>query len=316
MARPALPFRALICDMDGTLYESAGEIDDYARRVRLAVPAERRTSFWSDWGLVRRGRHPIQVGRVYDDRLDWVLAVVDGRPRSAWALLSGEGSWREVGEAELLREFPPGVTVAPPGEPDARAPDAIRWVPIGDAWWLPPCLARHHGAAWEAVEAAYVAAREAMVGAEFRAEPLPGLAEVLAALRELGVHLVLATNTPRDTGEPFLARLGLGRLFDEVVFDAGKPEGLVALIERVCRARGLRPREVACVGDNWVNDVEPGVRLGCPAMLIDRYGVLGDGRGAAGGDGPWPRLVVHPSARSWVEWLRDRLAGLDGGEAP
>lgn len=294
--------RALVCDLDGTLYEPGEEFDFFARQVRDAIPPARRGAYWAEWQLGREGRHPLRVGRVYDVQRDWAVRLEGGVAAEAFDLAASilhpwpAATWRRVPEAELRRAYP---------TPGAAAADGRRRLAVGDPWRLVPCLGLRHGAPLERIAAAYHETRRYMASDACRVEPVPGLRELLSRWRAQGVRLVLATDTPPETAAPFLESLGLADLFDECVFGAQKPEGLERLLDRLIGRLGGDAGSVASVGDNWTLDIEPALRRGCPAVFVDRYGVMAPG---THGGSASPPLIVVRSARDWVERMaRARL---------
>jgi FMN phosphatase YigB (HAD superfamily) len=74
------------------------------------------------------------------------------------------------------------------------------------------------------------------------------------------------SNSPTEDVEDVLARLGIRDRFDLVMPAAAKPRGLAGLLD------GLGSAErILCIGDNYVNDIEPALRAGGAALYIDRY---------------------------------------------
>lgn len=250
--------RAVVYDLDGTLYEDSRPFEAYAEQLSRRLPPDRREAFRRDWEASRAGRHPLRAGTWYDPARDWVL-YLDGSA---------------VAEAYTMQGRPVPRDAWP--HADARP---LQLVPVGDPWWIAFCLALHHGCSVEAAREAYAATRAWMASPAFDPEPVPGLREAVLLLRQRGMYQVMATNSPKPDSVALLERLGLAGLFDECLYEAGKPQGLEALVRRLCRERGLPPGEVLAVGDNLLNDVVPAVRLGCRAVWLDRYGA---GRGVEG----------------------------------
>jgi HAD superfamily hydrolase (TIGR01509 family) len=104
-----------------------------------------------------------------------------------------------------------------------------------------------------------VLSRHEREGAE-RATLMPGVAELIELLTARGIHRAVFTRNGRQAALRTLERLGLA--FDPVVAreDApAKPDPTG--IWKVCAAWGLRPHEVAMVGD-YLFDIEAGRRAG------------------------------------------------------
>ncbi len=106
----------------------------------------------------------------------------------------------------------------------------------------------------------------------------PEVLEVLAALRERGLKLVVVSNWD-STLPALLDRLDLTRFFDEVVVSAlvGASKPARAIFERALDAAGVAPHEALHVGDSPSEDYEGARSAGLPALLLDRAGVAGDG---------------------------------------
>lgn len=114
----------------------------------------------------------------------------------------------------------------------------------------------------EQIQAAYLASRAALGGADSPVDVAPGLAGLLAQLPE-GTRVVLATNAPRDGLLEILAVWGLDDAFDEVRDSVGKPAGLAPII-REALARG----PVLSIGDIVENDLAPAAALGADTALV------------------------------------------------
>lgn len=248
--------RAVIYDLDGTLYDDDRPVQAYAERLLRLLRPGAQERFQRDWEAARRGRHPLKPGMWYDPGRGWILEVHSGTV-TAVGMMDGspvpQGLW------------PPEYAAG--GTSDAAL------VPVGDLWWIAFCLALHHGAPLGAVQEAFLSTRAWMASPAFRPRPVPGLREAIMRLKAQGVYQMMATNSPRADSEALLERLGLAGLFEECVFEARKPHGLELLVLRVCRQLAVMPAAVVAVGDNWINDIEPAVRLGCRGLWLDRYGV-------------------------------------------
>ncbi|SES01429.1 FMN phosphatase YigB, HAD superfamily [Propionibacterium cyclohexanicum] len=92
-----------------------------------------------------------------------------------------------------------------------------------------------------------------------------GLASMLDGMAG-SVRRVLVTNSPRESSEAVLDALQLSARLDRVIGSAAKPAGFAPILASL---QGQLPAQ-AClsVGDFWVNDIEPALRLGwCTAWL-------------------------------------------------
>lgn len=79
---------------------------------------------------------------------------------------------------------------------------------------------------------------------------------LVTALTELsGVERVLVTNSPQHGIERVVEHLGLARALDEVITSARKPNGMPAILDRLGVPATTARRELAAMGDRWVNDL-------------------------------------------------------------
>lgn len=81
---------------------------------------------------------------------------------------------------------------------------------------------------------------------------LPGCQDALAALHRAGYRLGVATNDSTGGAERTLLALGIAQMFDAAYgYDAvASPKPAPDALNAFCALTGLRPREVAVVGDN------------------------------------------------------------------
>lgn len=144
------------------------------------------------------------------------------------------------------------------------------------------------------VESAFHASRRALADGSVSATVPAGFAELLAEMRDEYL-VVLATNSPRDGLLELLARLGVARVFHEVVFSARKPEGLRPLLLRLLGAIGAtaEPWRAFSLGDHWRNDIAPARELGATTGYVDRLGL------AAG-----PADLIAPSVPELLDGIR------------
>jgi putative hydrolase of the HAD superfamily len=104
----------------------------------------------------------------------------------------------------------------------------------------------------------------------------PGTAEVLAALRDSGLTLLVVSNW--DSSLPsLLDRLGLSPFFQEVVVSAsfGSSKPARAIFDEAVRRAGVSPGEALHVGDSLVDDYDGARAAGLQALLLDRAGKHG-----------------------------------------
>jgi phosphoglycolate phosphatase-like HAD superfamily hydrolase len=146
------------------------------------------------------------------------------------------------------------------------------------------------GIAETALAEAYTASRAHLGGP---AAPVAAAAGLAAFLADAPAERILVTNAPRTRLDEALEALGLAGLFDRVVTDAAKPEGLERLLD------ALAPdAAVLAVGDVWRNDLAPVAARGHATALV----------------GGFPDPAATPTYRAesleellpaLSEWLRD-----------
>lgn len=97
-----------------------------------------------------------------------------------------------------------------------------------------------------------------------QAVPLPGARETIAGLHGSGFRLGIATNDSTGGAEKTLVALGMAQLFDAAYgYDAvANPKPAPDTIVAFCDLTGLRPAEIAMVGDNR-HDLEMARAGGC-----------------------------------------------------
>ncbi|SDD37033.1 FMN phosphatase YigB, HAD superfamily [Glycomyces harbinensis] len=140
---------------------------------------------------------------------------------------------------------------------------------------------------------AYIETRELMAAGKFQIWAPKGFREFIWSLPR-SVEVALVTNAPGASLGPALERLELDGLFDHVIGDAGKPEGLDAIIDELLEERP--PAQLLSIGDIPRNDLAPAVERGCATAYIDHYGR------------PWPDATVtgasleelYPFIHRWV----------------
>lgn len=142
-----------------------------------------------------------------------------------------------------------------------------------DGYQAVTVLAERAGVPPKTVRAAFHTVRAGLAAGDIAAEAPPGLDSLLSHLRSSGIRVVIVTNAPSDGLDAIVDRLGLGGVVDGVVGDAGKPAGLVDLVDRELRHVGVtdEPWRLLSVGDIWENDLRPALARRCVAMYVDRF---------------------------------------------
>jgi phosphoglycolate phosphatase len=93
---------------------------------------------------------------------------------------------------------------------------------------------------------------------------LPGIVDTLATLHKRSYRLGVATNDSTSGAEKTLVTLGVAQLFDAAYgYDAvANPKPAPDTIQAFCDLTGLKPSEIAMVGDNR-HDLEMARAGGC-----------------------------------------------------
>ncbi len=138
-----------------------------------------------------------------------------------------------------------------------------------------------------------------------RWRPVPGAAQVLERLHEMGVHLALVTNGDGAMQRAKLARMGLGDRFDGLLISAevgaAKPDPRI--FRRLIELCATTPERILVVGDRPDKDIEPARAMGLKALQIDHSGR------ASGAD------VVH-DLDAVVDWVARSRQGQGVGARP
>jgi putative hydrolase of the HAD superfamily len=100
---------------------------------------------------------------------------------------------------------------------------------------------------------------------DFHIDVLPDVPQVLQALQQRGVPLMLLTKGDLFDQESKLARSGLGDYFDHVEIVSEKNE---ATYRRILARYQLQPHEFMMIGNSLKSDVLPVARLGAQAVHV------------------------------------------------
>ncbi|MGH2971852.1 MAG: HAD family hydrolase [Gaiellaceae bacterium] len=169
-------------------------------------------------------------------------------------------------------------------------------VEASDGWEAAVVLADGPRGASRMYADAFARTRAFMLTDECGLEVPEGLPEMLE--RSAGsARQVLMSNTPAFGVMPLLERLGLHRLFDEIVCQAEKPERFSARLAALARIDGLPHSAVMSVGDHFVNDIAPAIELGCATAYVDPFRVGPAGRASFEA----PRIEdLLPELEAWM----------------
>ncbi|HVH62949.1 MAG TPA: HAD family hydrolase [Candidatus Dormibacteraeota bacterium] len=106
-----------------------------------------------------------------------------------------------------------------------------------------------------------------------RMKPLPGAADLLVTIHELGMRNVITSNTYWRDSESYwedFRLLGLAEHIDNIVTsnDAGHLKPHPAIFETAMRWAGVAPVQCVVIGNSEANDVEPALKLGMASILV------------------------------------------------
>jgi len=88
----------------------------------------------------------------------------------------------------------------------------------------------------------------------------------------------LASNSPEEYVKGYLDKLDLEKHFDYVRFSAKKPEGLIDLVFSISGGMDPADLKVLSVGDHYVNDIQPALRMKWDTAFINPFHL--DSRGS------------------------------------
>lgn len=104
-------------------------------------------------------------------------------------------------------------------------------------------------------------------------QPLPGAAELLRTIKELGLQSVITSNTYWRDADSYwddFRALGMAELIDAVVTsnDAGRLKPHPAIFEMAMAVTGVAAGRCVVIGNKEENDVAPALALGMHAILV------------------------------------------------
>lgn len=146
---------------------------------------------------------------------------------------------------------------------DAGSSEVVPSESAIDAYDLVRVRATAAGAGADHLARGYAASRARLASSD---APILAPAGLAAFLADVDAERVLVTNAPGVRIPEALAVLGLDGLFDRVVVDAGKPDGLAAVLDALDD-----DTPVLAIGDIWRNDLAPAHARGHATALVGGY---------------------------------------------
>ncbi|MGP4070726.1 HAD family hydrolase [Halobacillus sp. B29] len=247
----------LIFDLDGTLYEDTDHFEYYAHLLQQRASIENRPNVKQDYHKVLAGKHPLQIGKVYDVEEDVILTVDP---------FSNKVRKVETWRGEVWTKSRTEKTY-----PDSLTYDLEKQIALGDGWWLPFSIARHYGVSAEEVRECYGQTKEYMVSGQFSLTKTKGLRDALLKWRK-EKRLVLITNSEAHDVDHILNRIDLTDMFHERISSAAKPLHTTELFQTLLRNGKYTAGSVISIGDNFMNEIAPALALGMRAIWIHSAG--------------------------------------------
>jgi FMN phosphatase YigB (HAD superfamily) len=245
--------KLLIFDLDGTLYEDTDHFDYYCRLMQQRVADDKKQAFWDTYESMKKGNHPVAIGKVYDIQND-VSVTVDPMTLQVTKVMTFDGE--EWPSEKVKKEYPRELVY-----------DFERLIAIGDGWWLPYATAMHFGLKQSDTWECYNATKEYMVTDQFNLTKTPGLKDALIRLKE-EKKLVLLTNSEREDVQRLLNELELDGIFHALYSEGQKPLKTKEKIQAILDECGVQPQEAVSIGDNFINEIAPALLMGLKAVYI------------------------------------------------
>lgn len=246
--------KAVVFDLDGTLYEDTHHFRFYAQSISSRLSQELQERFMLEYNSAVSGTHTLKIGRIYDAEKD---LIIEHRIKKIVNAYTWDGA---VLEKSIIKElYNEEVEI-----------DMQRFISMGDLWWIPGVIGLHYGLDRSEIHSCFLETREYMMSKEFIMHPVQGLKEILEYLHS-DIKLILLTNSPEPDSETILRKLGIEYVFHKKIFQGKKPRGTMERFEEVCKDFGLGFNEILSVGDNYINDILPIKNAGCKTIYIDTY---------------------------------------------
>lgn len=235
--------KVMIFDLDGTLYQDYTFLGRYLRYMLNDQLTEQELQQQiNEAYAILEGNHLVRFGYFYNYENQKVYTHEKLKPISSF-------SWEETEQVEVEGMIAPLFY-------------------IGDPWCIAAVFGDRHNVSEEKRKHAFEFVRKEMTSEPYRIHRHDPLFEVLTNL-EMD-RKIFMTNTPGPSGPEFVKHLKLEHVFDEFFFDAGKPEGIQFVLERLI-SEGYQPHQILSVGDNPFNDLYPVKHAGGRTCLISQY---------------------------------------------
>ncbi|WP_281889814.1 HAD family hydrolase [Paenibacillus sp. YYML68] len=268
--------RAILFDLDGTLYQNERFIHSYIGYMVEGTELEvRYDELYEAVMDIVSGRHPIRIGHFYEPhtRTGWTLANGymtadihwDGTTASEHAEAEADGATDDQSPQKLKQTEP------------ATQPQMERHMYVGDAWSAVNVVASYWNVDPAKRTEAFMRVREEMVN-EAAAVAIEKHRGLLAAIESLDAvtHKWLITNSPEPAAKPFVNYMGLEHTFSSVIFGGHKPYKLSEHIGTLAQEAGIEPQQILSIGDHAWNDLYPIREMGGRTVFISPYESIDD----------------------------------------
>lgn len=238
--------KLVIFDLDGTLYEDTDHFDYYADLMKEKLPEEEQQKFQHDYEAMKAGNHVVKIGKAYDVERDYVLTL-DPINLEVTEVHDWNGNVVQYSYQQPLTF------------------NFENMIAIGDGWWLPFVTAKHYGV--EDTYTSYNQTKEYMVTDQFQLTKTPGLKQGLLELKETK-KIVLCTNSDLDDVGRLLKELELDTVFEHILTSSMKPTKTEEHFKKLLAQYEVEPHEAVSIGDNFINEIAPALKLGMKAVYI------------------------------------------------
>lgn len=243
--------KLVIFDLDGTLYEDTDHFDYYGDLLKAELTEEEQAMFQRDYDAMKAGNHIVKIGKAYDVERDYVLTL-------------------DPMTLEITEVHNWNGTSIPKEDINTLYPEPLQFnfenmIAIGDGWWLPFVAAKHYGV--KDTYTSYNQTKEYMVTEDFQLTKTQGLKDALLQLKETK-KLVLCTNSDIDDVGRLLKELELDLIFEHILPSSMKPTHTEAHFKKLLTQYEVQPHETVSIGDNFINEIAPALKLGMRAVYI------------------------------------------------
>lgn len=246
----------IIFDLDGTLYEDTDHFAYFADLLKQEVTDDLKVDFEKEYERMIAGDHIVTIGKVYDAVKDNVLEI-DSSSMKVYKAWTWSGT--SIDKETITQEYSSPVQC-----------DFNTMIAIGDGWWLPNVCAKHFGVA--DTYPAYEKTKEYMATDQFQLTQIPKLRDSLWHLKEKK-EIILITNSQADDVQRLLQQLNLEGIFENIITQAKKPQITMNHFSAIMKKYAVKPEKMLSIGDNYINEIAPAIRLGMNTIFIDVYGL-------------------------------------------